>query len=121
MPEKWPIRTIRNGRIKWNHRWWKPRGDVSHIEGHRLAFGTYAPEFNLLALMGTVEMLNHPDLEEGRGRELWNEYCQMMGTGETRKFPEGMDGGSCVGNVDGDTIYIGRDIYFWKPIEGIKQ
>ena len=52
MPENWPIRTIRNGQIKWNHRIWSPRGDTTHIEGRRFAFGTYGPEFKLLYRWG---------------------------------------------------------------------
>ena len=45
-------RTIKNGRIKFNNQTWITKGDVSHLEGMRLVFGTYPPDYTILSLWG---------------------------------------------------------------------
>ncbi len=104
-------RTIRNGKIKWDNRYWSPRGDISHIEGRRMVFGTYAPEYNLLGLHSTPELFKHSgDLEDKVGKRLWNEHCILMSTGEKKPLLDDNCGSGC---VDGDFVYQSRDIEFW--------
>ena len=117
MKPSFVFRTIKNGRIKWDHRYWKTRGDTSHIEGRKLVFGTYAPEYKLLCLLGTPELYHYPDIEDCKGEELWEEVCEMMGV----KTDDGINtqGGSfLMRQIDEDewVSYRSRRIDWWKPI-----
>lgn len=35
------LRTVRNGRVRFDHQWWKPDEPTNRLDGKRFAFGVY--------------------------------------------------------------------------------
>ena len=105
-------RTIKNGKIKFNNQIWITKGDVSHLEGMRLVFGTYPPNHTLLNLWGTSELYEH---EEGA----WEEWCKLAG--ETPQSCDNISfgyGKALMVLKDGKfTAYKSRNIEWWRPEE----
>ena len=88
------MRTIIDGQITWKHRQWNTHGSVLHIEGHRLVFGTYVGEPDLLCLWGTPKNYYHNTTEDEMHCSLWKEHCEMMG--ENPQPSENIGGGNYI-------------------------
>ena len=60
------IRTVRNGRIKFDHQWWIPEESTERLNGMRFAFGVYVEGYyshpvkrlDMLGLWGSEECYN---------------------------------------------------------------
>ncbi len=76
--ERFIIRKVRpNGTIKWDHRFWKPIEDQEHLQriiGHKLAFGTYAPDYSFLYLWGSEEAY----YDDTASQESWNKDVELL-------------------------------------------
>ena len=109
MIKRFTKRTIKNGKIKFNNHFWVTKGDVSHLEGMRLVFGTYPPDYTFLSLWGTLRLCNN---EEGA----WEEWCELAG--EKPKIDSLFEeyGKALILLKDGKFIaYKSRNIEWWKP------
>jgi len=107
-------RTIKNGKIQYNHRIWTTKGDVSHLEEMRLVFGTYTGMDNLLSLWGTIKLFESTSEKENHAA--WEEWCKLAGVEET---PEKEGGGQFLMLKSGDdfTSFRSRNITWWRPMD----
>lgn len=109
MISKFIKRTIKNGKIKFNNQVWITKGDVSHLEGMRLVFGTYPPDYTFLTLWGTLRLYNN---EEGA----WKEWCELAGENPKIDTLYGGYGKALMLRKGEDFIaYKSRNIEWWHP------
>lgn len=107
-------RTIKNSEIRYNHRIWTTKGDVSHLEGMRLVFGIYIGEEDLLSLWGTIRLSESTNDKENH--EAWEEWCKLAGVEEN---PEKEGGGHFLMVKNGDDFisFRSRNITRWRPVD----
>ena len=82
------MRTVRNGRIRFDNQWWKPKEPTNRLNGYRFAFGVYVEgsykkptkRLDILNLWGTEEAYNSVDKSDDEIEKAWKRNDELLST-----------------------------------------